>query len=92
MSVYYPHERDERTFPRAAACSECGEPVGADECAVYWAFRSAELILHAGCASALGAHLIGDAREARLAGGGHPWPLHARAVLRHRLHAVEMRP
>jgi hypothetical protein len=65
------------------SCADCGHDI--DPPAVYWA-GAIDLILHPGCASRLGAHFQGDAREALLAGSpAVQWRQRAVAVTRHRL-------
>lgn len=71
MGVLYPEERGEWWAPQDLRCFVCGErPLGP---LVYWSGAESSLVLCPADAAYLGAHLLGDAREATLATGGHPW-------------------
>ena len=78
MNVALPDDRASWWCP-VGPCFTCGADVPSDGPAVIWAGLHGELILHRECAVKLGAHLIGDAREAELASGAQPW---ARRVAR----------
>src|SRR5687767_13366054 len=74
VSVLYPDQwertDDRRRTPRPVHCWHCGELVTAEYPVVEWAGADGEhIVLHRACAAELGAHLIGDAREAELAAG-----------------------
>jgi hypothetical protein len=81
MSVVLPAERG-AWWAVAGPCRYCGEPIG-DEPAVMWSTDGdGGVILHGGCARALGTHLIADSRECELAAGRHPWTRRAARALR----------
>jgi hypothetical protein len=52
-----------------APCFVCGAPVTSTAPAVGWYGATMTLLLHPRCAGRLGAALLGDEREADLAGG-----------------------
>jgi hypothetical protein len=72
VTVVLPHERREPWCPQDSVCWYCGDEVAADRPAVLWVGETS-ILLHPDCARSLGDHLIGDARECKLATGQHPW-------------------
>ena len=77
MGVLLPEDRGQPWAPSVQPCFYCGEDVPG--IAVYWV-GDAQVILHPECAARFGAHLLGDAREAELAVGRHPWGHRAERV------------
>lgn len=91
MAVLYPDEIPEPWAPAGERCFFCGQIRWSADIAVYWSGEDV-IGLHVECAEKLGQHLIGDAREARLAGatGESHWPRRAARCLRESLGAQEM--
>jgi hypothetical protein len=90
MSVVHRSERLEAWAPQHNACFYCDGAVSPDRPAVEWVGHE-PIILHADCAPKLGAHLIGDAREATLGGGEPHWTRRAIRAVRDALVAQEVR-
>jgi len=87
MAVLYPADRGSWWAPSSASCFYCGQEV--EGIAVLWVGSGEDLVLHPQCAEDLAVDLIGDAREAQLASGAHPWPTRAAPALRESLLASE---
>jgi hypothetical protein len=90
VSIALPSERAEHWAPKERSCFFCSELVPADTIAVIWVSDSG-LLFHPDCAERLGSHLIGDAREATLATGNHPWSRRAARAAGAALAAQEVR-
>jgi hypothetical protein len=75
---------------RGTRCVECDRGVRAP--AVMWFCAIGELVWHPKCAQMVAVHLIGDTREALLAGDEDEqpfWRTRAIATVRHRLRSEE---
>ena len=72
MSALLPDDRGQWWAPASLWCFYCLEHVPPSEPSVMWA-GTKTILLHLDCARKLGAHLIGDAREAEFASGAQPW-------------------
>ena len=87
MALLYPADRGANWAPSRMTCFYCGQEV--EGIAVLWVGSGEDLVLHPQCAEELAVDLIGDAREALLASGAHPWPTRAAPALRESLLAGE---
>lgn len=74
-----------------SCCFVCGESLDAAPATVFWKGLGGWLELHISCATYLGVHLIGDAREALPSTGERIWVARATRVLASGLRAQEQR-
>ena len=88
MSALLPADRAAWWAPATAWCFLCLEDVPTTVPAVMWS-GTRRILLHVPCARKLGAHLIGDAREAELASGVRPWATRAARVAGSALRVLE---
>ncbi len=94
MGVYLPGSRQpcQQDLPVSDGgllCSWCGDPVDLTlPCVAPPSVQP--IVLHPGCAAAMGEGLIADAREAMLAGGEREWSARAVALVRYRLTQQEL--
>ena len=85
----YPREWPYAAPPdRLETCWHCDEPT-AGAPLVLWVGQGELLVLHGDCAERLGTHLIGDARELRLATGGPTWARRAARLAGYGLRLAE---
>lgn len=87
MALLYPADRGAGWAPKSTTCFYCAQPI--EGIGVFWVGVGEDLVLHPACAQELAVDLIGDAREAALASGTHPWPTRAARALRESLLAGE---
>jgi len=73
MSVWEPGEQlsDLLMGNESPHCFYCGTLLARGRCFVQWSGYGSTILLHPHCAAELGAELLGDAREARLAQQRH---------------------
>lgn len=72
MSSVAPGDRD-KWWAAKGRCFYCGQEIPQDKTMVMWDGSTAVIALHWACASKLGAHLIGDARQAQISNGETVW-------------------